>query len=233
MRSFANDMFVLLKEEARILIGRNEISAGWFRLKRTAITVSRETDIVIEGAPSSGNSFALVAFESAQNRRMRIAHHHHLPFQVTLACRDHIPCIVLIRHPLDAVVSRVSRYGYYQPQTLQAVLWVNYSLRHWNMFYERALEWRSNFLVCDFRELISDYASVIERVNAKFKPNSMSPARRFARNRYPHWWRDSNRTRNARYERPSSRSGCGRKPRFGNPSNAPGNCMPPSTRNHV
>ena len=176
MRSFANDMFVLLKEEARILIGRNEISAGWFRLKRTAITVSRETDIVIEGAPSSGNSFALVAFESAQNRRMRIAHHHHLPFQVTLACRDHIPCIVLIRHPLDAVVSRVSRYGYYQPQTLQAVLWVNYSLRHWNMFYERALEWRSNFLVCDFRELISDYASVIERVNAKFNTEFNVPS---------------------------------------------------------
>ncbi|MBV6395999.1 MAG: hypothetical protein HFACDABA_01587 [Anaerolineales bacterium] len=168
MASFVKDLFVLLKEETRILIGRHEISAGLFRLKQPGITTTQTTEIVIEGAPSSGNSFALVAFEAAQKKKVRIAHHQHLPFQVTRAARYHIPCIVIIRPPLDAVVSRVARYGFYQPQTRQAELWAGYALRHWNMFHEQILDCRPKFLVCEFRELISDYPAVIERTNSKF-----------------------------------------------------------------
>jgi len=175
MKSFVKDMSVLLKEELRILAGRHEISAGLFRLKQPEITTTQATEIVIEGAPSSGNSFALVAFEAAQERRVRIAHHQHLPFQVSLACRRDIPCVVLLRQPVDAVTSRVARYGFYQPRTFQSKLWLDYSLRHWIMFQERILEWRQKFLVCEFRELIGDYPSTIERVNSKFNTKFAVP----------------------------------------------------------
>lgn len=169
MQPFISDTVSLIKEESRIFIGQYEIAASIFRYQRPEITIAPDTEIVIEGAPSSGNSFATIAFDEAQERKIRVAHHHHLPFQVSLACRRDLPCLLLIRQPLDAVVSRVVRYGYYAPRTLQAVLWVNYSLRHWIMFYVRVLPYLSKVAVCDFSQLIHDYYSVIEQVNLKFK----------------------------------------------------------------
>ena len=176
MFSNLKDIASLIKEETRLLIGRHEGSVGWFRHKWPDITISRASEIVIEGAPSSGNSFAAIAFITAQDREIHVAHHQHLPFQITLACKMNIPCLVLIREPVDAIVSRVSRYGYYQPRTNQAMLWVNYSLRHWLMFYTSILRYRPNFEICDFKELIRDYGSVIERVNIKFGVRFHAPS---------------------------------------------------------
>jgi len=176
MKSFVKDTATLIKEEMRILVGQHELADGYFRHRWPDITVSPDTRFVIEGAPSSGNSFAVIAFNAAQSEKIRVAHHHHLPFQVVFACRSRIPCLVLIRHPLDAAVSRVARHGFYQPQTLQAVLWTSYALRHWVMFYDRVVEYRPNFSICDFSELVIDYPAVIRRVNQKFKTNFNIPS---------------------------------------------------------
>jgi hypothetical protein len=59
-------------------------------------SVSRTTQLVIEGYPRLGNTFAVVAFLQAQKEDVRIAHHLHAPAQVIRAARWRIPTIVLI-----------------------------------------------------------------------------------------------------------------------------------------
>ena len=44
-----------------------------------------DTDLVIDGFGGSGNSFAVLAFDSAQSSRVNVAHHSHMPIQFTHA----------------------------------------------------------------------------------------------------------------------------------------------------
>src|ERR671920_2182155 len=81
-----------------------------YRLLRTRKDLTRavtpDTQLVIEGFPRSGNSFARRAFIMAQDEpqiKNHIAHHLHVPAQVVQAARWQIPTLVLIRRPRDAV----------------------------------------------------------------------------------------------------------------------------------
>jgi hypothetical protein len=121
--------------------------------------VNRTTQLVIEGFPRSGNTFAVVAFEQAQGRSVRIAHHLHRPAQVVQAARWRIPTLVLIRKPTDAVISLVIR----DPRVS-----ICQALKHYISFYEKVIGYRDAFVVGLFEEVTQDYGAVLERVNAKF-----------------------------------------------------------------
>src|SRR4051794_35640317 len=69
---------------------------------KNGIAADRTTDIVIEGFPRSGNTFAVVAFRLAQSRAMQVAHHLHIPAQLLWADRVGMPSMVLVRNPVDA-----------------------------------------------------------------------------------------------------------------------------------
>jgi hypothetical protein len=56
--------------------------------------VSRTTEIVIEGYPRSGNTFAVVAFRLAQGREIEIAHHLHAAAQIKRAARLDVPAFI-------------------------------------------------------------------------------------------------------------------------------------------
>jgi hypothetical protein len=92
-----------------------------FRLLRTRRSVERlvtpDTQLVIEGFPRSGNSFARRAFVMAQNEsshKTRIAHHIHVPAQVVRAARWRIPTLVLIRRDPE-ITYCPSQYGIRYP----------------------------------------------------------------------------------------------------------------------
>jgi hypothetical protein len=123
------------------------------------LLVDRTTQLVIEGFPRSGNTFAVVAFEQAQRRSVRIAHHLHMPAQVMRAARWRIPTLVLMRKPADAVLSLVIR----EPR-----ISIRQAMKHYVSFYEKVAGYRSAFVVGSFEEVIQDYGTVLERVNAKF-----------------------------------------------------------------
>jgi hypothetical protein len=124
--------------------------------------VDRKTQLVIEGYPRSGNTFAVVAFQQAQRESVRIAHHLHAPAQVIRAERLQIPTIVLIREPADAVLSQIVR----RPD-ISAPL----ALKSYLSFYETVAARCSAYVVGTFREVTREYGSVIERANAKFGTN--------------------------------------------------------------
>jgi hypothetical protein len=136
-----------------------------YRLLRTrqnlAGAVTPDKQLVIEGFPRSGNTFARRAFIMAQNEgfdQTRIACHLHVPAQVILAARWQIPTLVPIRRPRDAVLSFVIR----DPIS------VDQALRYYVSFYETVEKYRDAYVLGLFEEITEDFGQVIKHINDKF-----------------------------------------------------------------
>ncbi len=127
------------------------------RKDRTRI-VTPDTQLVIEGFPRSGNSFARAAFNKAQKEKVRIAHGLHVPAQIIRAARWQIPTVVLIRNPKDAALSFAIR----DPIT------VDQALKYYISFYKSVEPYRNAYVLGRFEEVTQDYGQVIRRINEKF-----------------------------------------------------------------
>jgi hypothetical protein len=145
--------------------GNPTIFFGLYRLLRTRKDLTRavtpDKQVVIEGFPRSGNSFARRAFIMAQGEGFdvtSIAHHLHVPAQVVRAARLRIPTLVLIRRPKDAVLSLVIR----DPIS------VDQALRYYLSFYETVEEYRDAYVLGLFEEVTEDFGGVIRRINDRF-----------------------------------------------------------------
>jgi hypothetical protein len=121
--------------------------------------VSRTTEIVIEGYPRSGNTFAVVAFRLAQGREIEIAHHLHAAAQVKRAARLDVPAIVLIREPSEAILSLVVR----DPHAS-----MRWALRSYIRFYSAVVPYLEKTVVAPFATVTSDLASIIRMVNKRY-----------------------------------------------------------------
>src|SRR5215216_282833 len=123
--------------------------------------VTPDTQLVIEGFPRSGNSFARRAFVLAQKEspgKIRIAHHMHVPAQVVRAARWQIPTLVVIRRPRDAVLS----FALWDPIS------VDQALRYYVSFYETVEKYRDAYVLGLFEDVTEDFGQVIKRINDKF-----------------------------------------------------------------
>ncbi|HEX2089550.1 MAG TPA: hypothetical protein VHI54_06450 [Actinomycetota bacterium] len=129
------------------------------RIGRYGHPLSRETEIVIEGFPRSGTSFAVAAFRRAQHRPVRIAHHLHAPGHVIAASRTGVPTLIVIRHPDEAVLD----FAQSKPN-----LSVGAILQGYVRFHEPLLPHRWGFVTARFGDVLSDFNSVIRLVNDRF-----------------------------------------------------------------
>jgi hypothetical protein len=120
--------------------------------------VGRGTELVIEGFGRSGNTFAVEAFQLAQARPVRIAHHTHAPATVIRAIRLGVPTMVVVRDPVDAAVSHL----FYRD------LAAGDALRAWIRYHRRLLPHRPAFVVAPFSTVTTDFGSVIREVNERF-----------------------------------------------------------------
>jgi hypothetical protein len=121
--------------------------------------VSRTTEIVIEGYPRSGNTFAVVAFRQAQAREIEIAHHLHAAAQIKRAARLGVPAIVLIREPSEAILSLVVR----DPHAS-----MRWALRSYIRFYSSVVPCLEKTVVAPFATVTSDLTSIIRMVNIRY-----------------------------------------------------------------
>jgi hypothetical protein len=168
LRPHLDENFVALRLEKWLQIhagGHPAVYYGLYRLLRTrkdlARAVTPDTQLVIEGFPRSGNSFARRAFIMAQNDpqiKNHIAHHLHVPAQVVRAARWRIPTLVLIRRPRDAVLSLAIR----DPIS------VDQALRYYLSFYETVEKYRDAYVLGLFEEVTEDFGQVIKRINERF-----------------------------------------------------------------
>jgi hypothetical protein len=117
------------------------------------------TEIVIEGYPRSGNTFAVVAFRLAQGRKIEIAHHLHAAAQIKRAARLDVPAIVLIREPSEAILSLVVR----DPHAS-----IQWALHSYIRFYRAVFPYLEKTVVGPFATVTSDLASIIRMVNTRY-----------------------------------------------------------------
>ena len=121
--------------------------------------IAPDTELVIDGYTRSASTFAVYAFQMAQLRPVRLAHHLHAPAQLRAAAKRGVPTLALIRKPQDAILSEVIR----EPGV---------SLRHamaaYTRFYSCLLPYRSSFVVADFDEVTHNFGAVIRRLNQRF-----------------------------------------------------------------
>ena len=123
------------------------------------LAVKQDTNIVIEGYPRSANTFAVVAFEKAQETPVNIAHHLHVPAQVLRAVHMGIPVIVLIREPVAAICSLVVREPHINLKT---------ALKDYINFYNTISPVSSDCVIARFEDVISDFGNIISEVNEKY-----------------------------------------------------------------
>ena len=117
------------------------------------------TEVVIDGYTRCASTFAVYAFQLAQQRPVRMAHHLHAPAQLIAAAKARLPTIVVIRDPEGAILSQAVR----EPGiALQDALWA------YTRFYSRLLPYRSSYVVADSTEITTDFSSVVRRLNARF-----------------------------------------------------------------
>lgn len=119
-------------------------------------------EIVIEGFGGSANSYAVYAFQAAQRKEVSIAHHLHVTSQIKWAAMHNNPVMLIIRNPLDAVSSLLSR-GYYPSATK--------GLSHYYRFYHDVIPVLDKVVIASFEQLTSDFPSLIGKVNRKFGSN--------------------------------------------------------------
>lgn len=120
----------------------------------------KETNLVIEGYPRSGNSFAFTAFNMAQGEsKVRVAHHLHTSSVVVAAIRAKVPSLVLVRNPEDAIISHII---YSQNLT------IGQCLKSYLDFYQPLLKYRDYFVTAKFEDVITDFGAITRQVNQKF-----------------------------------------------------------------
>ena len=121
--------------------------------------VTRDTELVIEGFQRSGNTFAVVAFESAQPRPVKTAHHMHAAAQIVAAARMGIPTLVLIRDPESSVLSHMVR---------EPGISAGQALGNWVRFYEHVIACRDRVVMAGFEHVTTDFGMVVREVNRRF-----------------------------------------------------------------
>lgn len=138
--------------------GLNVISA----LKKDRCVVNRNTEVVIEGFPRSGNTFAYAVFCAMQDHDVCIAHHIHGAAQIFAAQKLDVPVLFLLREPLAACASLMAR----QPAltALQVLKW-------YNQFHTCISKEVENIAFICFDDLVRQPAIIVERLNDKFGTN--------------------------------------------------------------
>lgn len=148
--------------------------------KDTSTTVNKNTDVLIAGIGGCANTYASDAFEYAQPD-LNLAHHLHVPAQVVRATKLQLPCLVLIRHPIDSIASITSRFQ--KELTIEGTAW---AYKDYAYYYESIINLKDHYVAAEFSEVVTDFPAVIERMNAKFgtnytvPPNASAEAREIA-----------------------------------------------------
>jgi hypothetical protein len=121
--------------------------------------ITSRTEVVVEGFPRSGNTFAAWALRLSQPRDVVIASHVHVPAQVKLAVRRHLPVLVVVRPPIDAVSSLIVA----APHVRAAA-----GLREYAHHHRELYPIRDALLVATFDEVTTDFGQVTRRLNQRF-----------------------------------------------------------------
>ena len=128
-------------------------------------TVRRLTDrtqVVIEGFPRSGNTFAMFALRhaaAAAGSDVVISSHVHTPSAVKAAVHGHYPTLYVVRPPRDTIVSLLIA----APHVAFGA-----AIDEWTHHHRELLPYGDGFVLATFDEVTADFGAVTHRVNERF-----------------------------------------------------------------
>jgi len=163
-----------LRYRAKHWLGRRPRLYHWtYRLRGGYADrlVTDATDLCVEGFPRSANSFAVGAIEHAQADPLRIAHHNHVPAPILRAVDRSIPTIVLLRDPVEAVISNRGlqlQIGAIEGGPTPPHVPYTTQLRAWHRFYEAVWRVRDRVVVAPFEVVTDDVGRIVDAVNDRF-----------------------------------------------------------------
>jgi len=163
-----------LRHRAKTFLGRHPRLYRWVFQNRDGYSnrmVTDATDLCIEGFPRSANSFAVGAFEQAQSQPVQIAHHNHVPAPLLDACRRGLPTMVLIRDPVEAVISNRGlqlQIGAVEDKPMPMHVSFETQLKAWHSFYDTVWPKRDQVVIAPFETVTDDFGPIIDQVNTRF-----------------------------------------------------------------
>lgn len=120
--------------------------------------VTPGSDLVIAGVPGSANSFLRSAI-LIDNPDLRISSHAHVWTEVRDGVRWGRPVLLLVRDPLGAAASRITRFGGVSARE---------ALQDYADYHRRVLRWVDSVLVVRFEDATARPGEVVRRVNDRF-----------------------------------------------------------------
>jgi hypothetical protein len=147
---------------AKYLMGEYPITLP-ILLRMTPIGMSRRitdrTQLVVEGFPRSGNTFASYAIWHAAGSDFALSSHIHHLAAIRLARRRNIPTVLVVREPVSTLASYLIAGPHGRPKGV---------LKEYIAYYSGVLPMAPKLLVVDFSEITGDMGAVIERINTRF-----------------------------------------------------------------
>lgn len=150
-------LYTPLLSEAFVKYRGGLLSTNW---------ITRDTDLVIDGFPRSGNTYCRYAFDFANDHRYRVASHLHTPRSIKRAARLGVPRLVLIRDPHDAVASLVE---------CEPDLGIERAAKLFHRYYHSLYWSRTPTVVALFDSVIADFGKVVGRVNDAYGTDFIPP----------------------------------------------------------
>lgn len=131
-------------------------------LRATPLGIERaitpDTELVIEGFPRSGNTFAFFAFRHAEPGVV-VTSRVHTPSQVRLAVQRGVPTLVVVRSPADAIASLLIAAPHVP---------IKAALEEYIHHHEQVLALADGLVIATFDEVTDDFALVIDAINERF-----------------------------------------------------------------
>jgi len=129
------------------------------KMKRLA---NNTTDIVIEGYPRSGNTFAY--FLLLNFRQLNIAHHTHSLANIKKGLRRRLPVVVLIRNPYDAIASVLIKRVDFK-KNINLDIEIRKQVFYYKKFYRFVKKKVETILICDFDILIKNSEKFVKETH--------------------------------------------------------------------
>ena len=127
----------------------------------------KSSRLVVEAFPRSGNTTSMYSLFYAQGQSFQVGHHLHVPAHVKYAVANQIPCLIIMRKPLDCVASLMVMIKGGNPSEL---------LKDYIDFARMVKRCLSAVVVVDFEDVIQDgIGDAVEAVNAKFGTGFKQP----------------------------------------------------------
>ena len=131
---------------------------GW-RRRVKKLRAYKDSDLVLEGFPRSANTVAVLTLQYS-NKNLKMGHHLHVPAHIKYAARHCIPCLIVIRNPIDSVVSLMVMEGGGDPKRL---------FKHFIDFANTILSLREHIILIPFEKVVKGrLGDGVAALNKKF-----------------------------------------------------------------